>query len=283
MPTDKSLAAGLSPRVRGNRHRLPPDAFYAKVYPRVCGGTDAAVKSVAGLMGLSPRVRGNLERRLGQGRQQRSIPACAGEPHCDTYQPTFNAVYPRVCGGTGTACCKSGAGAGLSPRVRGNLHGLITNGNAYRSIPACAGEPPGRCYTRPGRWVYPRVCGGTSGCPLSIRYAEGLSPRVRGNQPNVPQSLLGAGSIPACAGEPAPAAGNGAGRKVYPRVCGGTLPTLQRRRPFCRLSPRVRGNLGVGLGDNAPAGSIPACAGEPTGKSPDALLTGVYPRVCGGT
>ena len=92
--------SGLSPRVRGNpiwcdvatalTRSIPAcagepgesgrDKAQWRVYPRVCGGTEAAVGiDVAGL-GLSPRVRGN---RVSGGffvDFERSIPACAGEP-----------------------------------------------------------------------------------------------------------------------------------------------------------------------------------------------------------
>ncbi len=49
------------------------------------------------------------------------------------------------------------------------------------------------------------------------------------------------------------------------------------------LSPRVRGNPSGGSEQVAASGSIPACAGEPSGHA--LLPTGrsVYPRVCGGT
>ena len=51
-----------------------------KVYPRVCGGTGPAGR-VSGLgLGLSPRVRGNLTYPIPSPRENRSIPACAGEP-----------------------------------------------------------------------------------------------------------------------------------------------------------------------------------------------------------
>ena len=74
---------GLSPRVRGN-HRSPslrntrwrsipacagePAACWIGpnqpwVYPRVCGGTRAAVAAAVDAEGLSPRVRGNRRRR----------------------------------------------------------------------------------------------------------------------------------------------------------------------------------------------------------------------------
>ena len=49
------------------------------------------------------------------------------------------------------------------------------------------------------------------------------------------------------------------------------------------LSPRVRGNLDPQPGDEVSQGSIPACAGEPTGMVPAPVQVRVYPRVCGGT
>ena len=52
--------------------------------------------------------------------------------------------------------------------------------------------------------------------------AMGLSPRVRGNPEILKLWRPGAGSIPACAGEPIPSAGKLGHNMVYPRVCGGT-------------------------------------------------------------
>ena len=51
------------------------------------------------------------------------------------------------------------------------------------SIPACAGEPLGQAGGGKRLEVYPRVCGGTAILGLEIVAREGLSPRVRGNQP----------------------------------------------------------------------------------------------------
>ena len=66
------------------------------------------------------------------------------------------------------------------------------------------------------------MCGGTAYTPLALIAALGLSPRVRGNPLPEVAMTSGMGSIPACAGEPRTAASSGAGRRVYPRVCGGT-------------------------------------------------------------
>ena len=73
--------------------------------------------------------------------------------------------------------------------------------------------------------VYPRVCGGTQDIVVRAVVHHGLSPRVRGNQLRAYPQRAGAGSIPACAGEPITAATEAASVRVYPRVCGGTLPS----------------------------------------------------------
>ena len=51
-----------------------------RVYPRVCGGTEAAMTPRQRPKGLSPRVRGNPRFSIRPIPEDRSIPACAGEP-----------------------------------------------------------------------------------------------------------------------------------------------------------------------------------------------------------
>ena len=57
---------------------------------------------------------------------------------------------------------------------------------------------------------------------MDITGAQGLSPRVRGNQGDGVKVGVVVRSIPACAGEPRAAAYGIFGATVYPRVCGGT-------------------------------------------------------------
>ena len=90
-------------------------------------------------------------------------------------------------------------------------------------------------------------------------------------------------SIPACAGEPLDRISTLDRAEVYPRVCGGTPPIGVRTGRTGGLSPRVRGNLERGCTAIADAGSIPACAGEPSVGCGRASVVWVYPRVCGGT
>ena len=127
------------------------------------------------------------------------------------------------------------------------------------------------------------MCGGTP-VPLGRRLPpEGLSPRVRGNQHIDPHDHPAIWSIPACAGEPAGVPMRGLGRRVYPRVCGGTLRDTIHIRPTWGLSPRVRGNPHPSRQRQKCQRSIPACAGEPPFVGGTSYANRVYPRVCGGT
>ena len=253
------------------------------VYPRVCGGTARIGDAGAEFLGLSPRVRGNQPLMAELGDAGGSIPACAGEPSSASTARDGAGVYPRVCGGTASAAPRVPRGSGLSPRVRGNPAQGGGAGGAHGSIPACAGEPTTTSRRSCSHEVYPRVCGGTVAASPMTGVDVGLSPRVRGNRERGHDRARRVGSIPACAGEPARRPRPGSARGVYPRVCGGTRLPPQVRTISPGLSPRVRGNRDE-LGEGAVrAGSIPACAGEPSRCGGPSPPTRVYPRVCGGT
>ena len=304
LPTRRSHhKCGLSPRVRGNPRSIPacppqgrsipacagePPAAgvsqrRSQVYPRVCGGTRHRVKRTHTGQGLSPRVRGNPSRPHIGRQNQRSIPACAGEPRRQTSVPGAYQVYPRVCGGTPHRRHRPLRRSGLSPRVRGNRIHRRRSASRPGSIPACAGEPERRTAAPRRDRVYPRVCGGTRHRPSGPTRPAGLSPRVRGNHHVGEGTGVVAGSIPACAGEPATLVGRIAGPEVYPRVCGGTAVKLGPPARPCGLSPRVRGNLGPDIELVGRRRSIPACAGEPGHSRRGQTMSRVYPRVCGGT
>ena len=298
-----SSTRGLSPRVRGNliigaalgacAGSIPACAGepcpaaagsrIGRVYPRVCGGTSESACAPLCGAGLSPRVRGNRRLNACFAAVAGSIPACAGEPRLPSRPRHTRRVYPRVCGGTGLGQWIVVCRQGLSPRVRGNRRPSSPACACSGSIPACAGEPT-QCRSPRPRWrVYPRVCGGTDAALAATLMVYGLSPRVRGNLPVGEGGLGVGGSIPACAGEPAPPVHRRKGGWVYPRVCGGTIRRGVKRRNTLGLSPRVRGNHDDVVLSACLVGSIPACAGEPPASRDGAGGGEVYPRVCGGT
>ena len=100
----------------------------------------------------------------------------------------------------------------------------------------------------------------------------GLSPRVRGNHPSTQCS------------------DQASQRRVYPRVCGGTVTHFQYKRAVSGSIPACAGEPRQGRAQLD--GSIPACAGEPLWisrggsnlklcKSTAAFASGLSPRVRG--
>ena len=176
-------------------------------YPRVCGGTFEVAITAVLVCGLSPRVRGNLKIKCEALADQRSIPACAGEPNSRAGQRSSTKVYPRVCGGTQYAVMLDNHSPGLSPRVRGNRTPPESLSSPLGSIPACAGEPVSQPVAALFFQVYPRVCGGTLFSGPRRFSRRGLSPRVRGNRRRKTARINSRRSIPACAGEPGPQPG----------------------------------------------------------------------------
>ncbi len=174
-------------------------------------------------------------------------------------------VYPRLCGGTHIGDRLRIDVDGLSPPVRGNLGVWGGGGGGFRSIPACAGEPPLIGKPVAGDMVYPRLCGGTHANPHAHANPHGLSPPVRGNPICAHIRRRPRRSIPACAGEPWRQKQRRTPLPVYPRLCGGTLVHWAKEQGLKGLSPPVRGNLPLPLLLPLSSRSIPACAGEPAG------------------
>ena len=228
-------------------------------------------------------MRGNPRNADGGGEVVWSIPARAGEPTTGASTLAGTTVYPRACGGTAVSVQSDHTTTGLSPRVRGNRRHRGPRRNLLGSIPARAGEPTSLGVSVSSYTVYPRACGGTSLAAVSRPPGMGLSPRVRGNRPNISKEVEGRGSIPARAGEPVLKAVQHHGRGVYPRACGGTSRRRYRHQIPQGLSPRVRGNHFWRPGSDALNGSIPARAGEPFGSRGKVTHVRVYPRACGGT
>ena len=167
--------------------------------------------------------------------------------------------------------------------MRGNRSATTRTRPPWRSIPACAGEPPETPGRTPITGVYPRLCGGTGSSAPSVPYDRGLSPPVRGNLAHHNAQAVMRRSIPACAGEPGQVMDRMLVPMVYPRLCGGTKGHGRGYFFQLGLSPPVRGNLLRRSGPPPPPRSIPACAGEPSGRPRKQTGGGVYPRLCGGT
>ena len=238
-------------------------AASATVYPRVYGETVGGDERSWCCSGLSPRVRGNPVKMERKYLIPRSIPACTGKPAMHNATKASMRVYPRVYGETMDSPITRQALRGLSPRVRGNPPARRGKDGDPGSIPACTGKPLLGAPIQRGLGVYPRVYGETVVFAIAGDALEGLSPRVRGNQPLVLARLSWRRSIPACTGKPERPRYCQWRMPVYPRVYGETLPVARSPVAHAGLSPRVRGNLQETRRPRMGERSIPACTGKP--------------------
>ena len=151
---------------------------------------------------------------------------------------------------------------GLSPRVRGKLEIVELKDKIRGPIPAGAGETQGGCLVQQEPRAYPRGCGGNSYSGLSDMMLQGLSPRVRGKQHDMPDGEWESGPIPAGAGETQRRIDALDDAAAYPRGCGGNPSVLSHTQAQGGLSPRVRGKHVASSSSIGFSGPIPAGAGE---------------------
>ena len=173
-------ADGPSPRVRGTRWDCPPPGIAIwsipacagntaltlipnwpkTVHPRVCGEHMLAPNFCGPAVRSIPACAGNTHPRAWRGQWRRSIPACAGNTSTTVAMFITVTVHPRVCGEHPTVSARHVDGTGPSPRVRGTREAIEGEVGQVRSIPACAGNTPGkegRFFVVPG--PSPRVRG----------------------------------------------------------------------------------------------------------------------------
>jgi len=249
----------------------------------VRGGTPATIVCGFNVRGASPRARGNPWQPSPARRDLGCIPACAGEPRAGAVRQSARGVHPRVRGGTIPTQPRRLLARGASPRARGNPVQPERRDVPRGCIPACAGEPRARRPQRAGSGVHPRVRGGTSAWSSKVVRGLGASPRARGNPRVLGVLGAGLGCIPACAGEPLRLREGEPGRRVHPRVRGGTLGAGVYDRLKEGASPRARGNRPLNARVGVLKGCIPACAGEPQPGPLETERVRVHPRVRGGT
>ena len=212
---------GSSPRVRGTRRggdafrprfriipacagdasRSASHSIMSTDHPRVCGGRETNRDGRDIRNGSSPRVRGTRPGGTVRARQDRIIPACAGDAPTGTARWPRIADHPRVCGGRNLDGTYEKTEHGSSPRVRGTRARNPRSEQSPRIIPACAGDATSRRFRPAHRSDHPRVCGGRQ---------RGLIVRTENRR-----------IIPACAGDASRSTPSMAADTDHPRVCGG--------------------------------------------------------------
>ena len=149
-------------------------------------------------------------------------------------------------------------------------------------------SPRGRGRRHRGRspdmrpWVHPRVGGGDWSNKQIAAYMGGPSPRGRGRRGERRRCGVGAGSIPAWAGETSICRGRIIRTWVHPRVGGGDAYSPSAGWLNWGPSPRGRGRLRFHRRISVRRGSIPAWAGETRSSRRAGTVSRVHPRVGGG-
>ena len=187
-----------------------------------------------------------------------------------------------MCGEHKSNMPATGASTGSSPRVRGTLAaqgGVAAVGGiipacagtpCYRRrgsdrngiIPACAGNTGRRCGCHEHVRDHPRVCGEHPFSSIVHNPPGGSSPRVRGTQIKLEETIWSAGIIPACAGNTAHMICLELPTRDHPRVCGEHSSASGIPCRGWGSSPRVRGTHDSSSLHSLPLGIIPACAGN---------------------
>ena len=156
----KSRTAGSSPRLRGTRFGrlrlgagwrfIPAPAGNAvqgstgsrhqPVHPRACGERRSARPLTCCAHGSSPRLRGTHRQRQAAHRDDRFIPAPAGNARDGAVAGECVTVHPRACGERWWSLQMGFQACGSSPRLRGTPDPHRALGRMPRFIPAPAGN-----------------------------------------------------------------------------------------------------------------------------------------------
>ena len=156
----QSRQGGSSPRLRGTPHFDRVDAREVRIipapagntgcmmtysipaadHPRACGEHTVTVIAHAGDYGSSPRLRGTLHIIGTLFRNERIIPAPAGNTSSSPPASAPKPDHPRACGEHTARSFVRLLMRGSSPRLRGTLDDAVGYGVFGRIIPAPAGN-----------------------------------------------------------------------------------------------------------------------------------------------
>ena len=269
------------PAHAGNRCSWSPGAATWPVHPRARGEQSRYQYATALRAGSSPRTRGTVALGLAGGRDDRFIPAHAGNrAGCLVNLPLLS-VHPRARGeqrAADQACINA---TGSSPRTRGTVAQQRNPVVIARFIPAHAGNraSAGRC-SEP-RPVHPRARGEqcidwSVPCP-----SIGSSPRTRGTEGQHQRALGSRRFIPAHAGNSCLTTHLRRMCPVHPRARGEQLGLSSVIWEPHGSSPRTRGTGSQVRGADHQRRFIPAHAGNSLQGRSDSPECAVHPRARG--
>ncbi len=179
---EDSIVDRFIPAGAGNTRTRHTTARYGTVYPRWRGEHAKVGKAMAEDTGLSPLARGTRIEDKEPGRNQRFIPAGAGNTIRPRVSKSFCSVYPRWRGEHSQTQHVKIFSTGLSPLARGTLPLVAWLVGFSRFIPAGAGNTSHLENNDAMPAVYPRWRGEHGYVQTFVCGTAGLSPLARGTQ-----------------------------------------------------------------------------------------------------
>ncbi len=212
--------------------------------------------------GSSPLARGTPFRMEGTDKEQRIIPACAGNTPEWLSLSVASEDHPRLRGEHHTLRGAIEPRLGSSPLARGTLPEPVVAEERRGIIPACAGNTVTRVHDDRFRRDHPRLRGEHTTWTTSARSAGGSSPLARGTPSSSSLTSSGNGIIPACAGNTSVPLRNVRRRRDHPRLRGEHVVNPVTPDTVVGSSPLARGTRMTTSATSRRTRIIPACAGN---------------------
>ncbi len=137
--------AGFIPAGAGNTLKWAVTSISIPVHPRGRGEHGEQAGRWASMPGSSPRARGTPPPPTPPARDNRFIPAGAGNTVSPTASTRVLTVHPRGRGEHAALDAELDEPVGSSPRARGTLYLRVADSPLQRFIPAGAGNTPYIC------------------------------------------------------------------------------------------------------------------------------------------
>ena len=226
-------------------------------------------------------MRGTLRLPAVGAKQQRIIPAHAGNTPRRPGRPTGRPDHPRACGEHGGGHGRLFLQVGSSPRMRGTHQAAGYGDQVVRIIPAHAGNTPPVTIRSTRLEDHPRACGEHASGLAPASTPVGSSPRMRGTHSR-PRPRPGSPRIiPAHAGNTQRSTSPACRPADHPRACGEHTDRRTNYKSRPGSSPRMRGTQ-RGTGRRCRCYRIiPAHAGNTEAAWASLAARSDHPRACG--
>ena len=276
--THQRCVLGLIPARAGNTPLMARPSPAWRAHPRSRGEHQSTNCSLTACPGSSPLARGTLLLYLDESAEPGLIPARAGNTGGTCPADSANRAHPRSRGEHPRRTIHTLISRGSSPLARGTLIQRHLQNQTLGLIPARAGNT--RCVrvNREKTGAHPRSRGEHfKGHPVAD-ILSGSSPLARGTLARASRCLSWRGLIPARAGNTQLVQRIYGIHWAHPRSRGEHSVRLLVLSLLPGSSPLARGTLRAGDEPGAPAGLIPARAGNTWSADRWFYPPGAHPR-----